>query len=138
MTELAQLTQLCERLGAPPAQAQAMAAQLLKRADQLALERSRPREEMMAHRNLAKPELTKARQDFAFAGNSIGQDIVKRADAVGSNKEQPIAKIVDIPNFSTPNGYALQKTLQQNCRHAAPTIAIPNQNIITQPESTVA
>ncbi len=39
MTELDQLTTLCERLGAPPAQARTMAAQLLKRADQLAAER---------------------------------------------------------------------------------------------------
>ena len=37
--ELEQLTQLCRRLGAEPAQATTMAAQLLKRADQLALER---------------------------------------------------------------------------------------------------
>ena len=49
MSELDQLTQLCERLGALPPQAKAMAAQLLKRADQLAIERSRPREEMLAH-----------------------------------------------------------------------------------------
>lgn len=49
MTELAHLSQLCERLGAPPAQAAAMAAQLLKRADQLALERNRPREETLGH-----------------------------------------------------------------------------------------
>ncbi len=39
MTELEQLTQLCERLGAPHAQAAAMAAQLLKRAEQIARER---------------------------------------------------------------------------------------------------
>jgi pyrroline-5-carboxylate reductase len=39
MTELEQLTQLCIRLGAPPAQAATMAAQLLKRAGQLAVER---------------------------------------------------------------------------------------------------
>ena len=39
MTEHGQLTQLCERLGASPAQAATMAAQLLKRADQLAVER---------------------------------------------------------------------------------------------------
>lgn len=39
MTELEQLTQLCERLGAPRAQAAAMAAQLLKRAEQIARER---------------------------------------------------------------------------------------------------
>jgi hypothetical protein len=49
MTEIEQLSQLCERLGAPPAQAAAMAAQLLKRADQLALERKRPREETLGH-----------------------------------------------------------------------------------------
>ena len=49
MTEHAQLTQLCERLGAPHPQAEAMAAQLLKRAEQLAIERARPREEMLAH-----------------------------------------------------------------------------------------
>lgn len=44
MNEMAQLTQLCERLGAPPAQAATMAAQLLKRADQLVAERGIPRE----------------------------------------------------------------------------------------------
>ncbi len=49
MSEAEQLAQLCARLGAPPAQAAAMAAQLLKRADQLAIERGRPREEMLGH-----------------------------------------------------------------------------------------
>jgi hypothetical protein len=44
MTELEQLTQLCERLGAPPAQAATMAAQLLKRAEQLATQRGSTRE----------------------------------------------------------------------------------------------
>lgn len=44
MSELDQLTQLCERLGAAPAQARVMAAQLLKRAEQLAIERGTTRE----------------------------------------------------------------------------------------------
>ena len=44
MTEHEQLTALCERLGAPPAQAALMATQLLKRADQLVTERSITRE----------------------------------------------------------------------------------------------
>lgn len=44
MTEREQLTQLCERLGATPAQARTMAAQLLKRADQIAGERGVTRE----------------------------------------------------------------------------------------------
>jgi len=44
MTEIEQLTQLCERLGAPAPQAGIMAAQLLKRADQIAIERGIPRE----------------------------------------------------------------------------------------------
>lgn len=39
MTELEGLTRWCEMLGAPPAQAATMAAQLLKRAEQLAAER---------------------------------------------------------------------------------------------------
>ncbi|PTX98437.1 hypothetical protein [Opitutus sp. ER46] len=39
MSDEKQLTQLCVRLGAPPAQAATMAAQLLKRARQLAAER---------------------------------------------------------------------------------------------------
>jgi hypothetical protein len=49
MSEAEQLARLCARLGAPPAQAAVMAAQLLKRAEQLALERARPREEMLEH-----------------------------------------------------------------------------------------
>ena len=44
MTELEQLTQLCERLGAPRVQAATMASQLMKRADQLAVERQITRE----------------------------------------------------------------------------------------------
>lgn len=48
MTELEQVTQLCERLGAPRAQAEIMAAQLLKRATQLAAERGTTREDALA------------------------------------------------------------------------------------------
>ena len=48
MTELDQLTQACVRLGAPPAQAATMAAQLLKRAEQLAVERHTTRESELA------------------------------------------------------------------------------------------
>ena len=48
MTEAEQLTQLCERLGAPRAQAETMAAQLAKRATQLAVERGLTREVAMA------------------------------------------------------------------------------------------
>ena len=44
MTEQEQLTQLCEQLGASRAQAATMAAQLLKRAEQLATERGITRE----------------------------------------------------------------------------------------------
>jgi len=44
MNELEQLTALCGRLGAPAAQARTMAAQLLKRAEQLAAERGVSRE----------------------------------------------------------------------------------------------
>jgi hypothetical protein len=47
MTELEQLTQLCQRLGAPPAQAATMAAQLLKRAEQIATERNISREDAL-------------------------------------------------------------------------------------------
>lgn len=48
MSELEQLTLLCERLGAPRAQAATMAAQLLKRAEQLAAERGTTREAALA------------------------------------------------------------------------------------------
>jgi hypothetical protein len=44
MTELEQLTLLCERLGASRAQAATMAAQLAKRAEQIAVERGLTRE----------------------------------------------------------------------------------------------
>lgn len=49
MTEIEQLTQLCERLGAPRGQAATMAAQLAKRASQLAAERGIAREAALAH-----------------------------------------------------------------------------------------
>lgn len=44
MDEIAALSALCRRLGAPPAQAETMARQLLKRAEQLATERGQTRE----------------------------------------------------------------------------------------------
>ena len=49
MSELAQLTQLCRGLGATEIQAGAMARQLMKRADQLAVERGQSREMAMAY-----------------------------------------------------------------------------------------
>jgi hypothetical protein len=49
MDELSRLTALCAGLGATPAQAEAMARQLIKRADQLTAERGQPREEAMAY-----------------------------------------------------------------------------------------
>lgn len=48
MNELEQLTRLCAQLGAPSGQAATMAAQLLKRADQLAAERGTTREAALA------------------------------------------------------------------------------------------
>ncbi len=44
MSELQQITQICVRLGATPEQASTMAAQLLKRADQLVATRHLTRE----------------------------------------------------------------------------------------------
>jgi hypothetical protein len=50
MDELARLTELCRRLGAPTSeQAETMARQLQKRADQLAQERGLTREAAMQH-----------------------------------------------------------------------------------------
>lgn len=47
--ELEQLRTLCQRLGADAGQAEVMAAQLLKRADQLAAERGWTRVQAMEH-----------------------------------------------------------------------------------------
>ncbi len=49
MSELDQLTTLCGRLGAEPAQAATMAAQLLKRAEQIAAERGIERTAALAY-----------------------------------------------------------------------------------------
>lgn len=49
MHEPAQLTKLCRGLGAAPGQAEAMARQLIKRADQLVAERGQTREEAMSY-----------------------------------------------------------------------------------------
>ena len=49
MSEFDQLTKLCLGLGATPAQAEAMARQLMKRADQLVVARGQSREEVMAY-----------------------------------------------------------------------------------------
>ena len=49
MSELVQLTKLCGGLGATPAQAEAMARQLMKRADQLVAERGQTREDAMTY-----------------------------------------------------------------------------------------
>jgi hypothetical protein len=49
MDELTRLTELCGKLGAPPEQAEAMARQLIKRADQLMVQRGQTREDAMAY-----------------------------------------------------------------------------------------
>lgn len=49
MNEIEQLSALCIRLGGTPEQAPVMAAQLLKRADQLASERGIDRTRALAH-----------------------------------------------------------------------------------------
>ena len=49
MSEHEQLVALCRRMSAAPAQADAMAAKLAKRADQLAAERGITRRDAMAH-----------------------------------------------------------------------------------------
>lgn len=49
MSELEQLAEVCIRLGANRRQAETMAAQLLKRATQLAIERKLTREAALAH-----------------------------------------------------------------------------------------
>ena len=49
MSEHEQLVELCRRLGASDAQAETMARQLAKRADQLAAERSIARTDAMRH-----------------------------------------------------------------------------------------
>ena len=48
MSDLEKVTQLCTKLGASPAQAATMAAQLLKRAEQISAERGITREVAMA------------------------------------------------------------------------------------------
>ena len=48
MSDLAKITQLCEKLGAQPGQAATMAAQLLKRAEQISAERGITHEAAMA------------------------------------------------------------------------------------------
>lgn len=48
MSDVEKIATLCERLGAPPAQAATLARQLLKRADQLATERGITRETALA------------------------------------------------------------------------------------------
>ena len=47
MSDLEKVTQLCTKLGASPAQAATMAAQLLKRAEQISAERGITREAAM-------------------------------------------------------------------------------------------
>ncbi len=49
MTEHEQLVQLCEKMGSPRAQAETMARQLAKRADQLVATRQLSRVEAMDH-----------------------------------------------------------------------------------------
>jgi len=49
MSEHEQLTALCQRLGAEPPQAEIMAKQLAKRADQLTAERGLSREQALKH-----------------------------------------------------------------------------------------
>ena len=49
MSDIIQLQELCRRLGASPEQAETMARQLMKRAEQLAVERTISQEKALEH-----------------------------------------------------------------------------------------
>jgi hypothetical protein len=49
VSDIVSLQELCRRLGASPEQAETMARQLLKRAEQLALERNMTQEKALEH-----------------------------------------------------------------------------------------
>lgn len=60
------LTEFCRKLGAPPPQAVLMAKQLLKRTEQLALERKQSREECLTYllRLIAEGQGGRVASDF--------------------------------------------------------------------------
>ena len=70
MDELAPMIELCRRLGSPPAQAEAMARQLLKRADQLAQERNLTREAAMEYLLQLVVQGRQGRVDERFAASA--------------------------------------------------------------------
>lgn len=49
MNDIIRLTELCGKLGASPRQAEAMAGQILKRADQLMVQRNQTREQALEY-----------------------------------------------------------------------------------------
>ena len=73
---------------------------------------------MMPHSQAIKPKAAQPRQNFALAGNPAGQNVVKRTDSVGCNKQQPIAKVVYVPYFPTSNWNTGQFTLKNDLRHS--------------------
>jgi hypothetical protein len=74
MSELADLTELCRRWGATSNQAEIMARQLTKRADQLAAERGQSRVEVMAYllRLVGQAREGKVPVEFHSPGTVIG------------------------------------------------------------------
>jgi len=77
MNELPQLIQLCQKLGAERAQAETMAAQLLKRADQLAAERGMLRTEAMAYLLQLVTKGRNGEPPPGFEGETLSNDKMK-------------------------------------------------------------
>lgn len=72
MDELSQLTKLCQNLGAATPQAEAMARQLSKRADQLVIERGQSREVVMAYLLRLVVQGRTGEVPTEFSGENVG------------------------------------------------------------------
>ena len=49
-----------------------------------------------------KPEPADLSEHAALVRDSLRQNPVKSADSVGRHKQQPVAEVVDVPDFSLP------------------------------------
>ena len=60
------------------------------------------RDNVLCH---VKPEARHLREHGAFSGDSVVQDNVKAADAVGRDHDQAFAVIVDLPYLTFPDRF---------------------------------
>ena len=69
---------------------------------------------MVRHVETAEPHLAQFREHAPLVGNAVGQNPIEGTNAVAGDKQQAIAKVVDVADLSATDRHTGNFTAQQD------------------------